>query len=646
MHHPTQELTCFAARRKNERGAALLTTLLISMLLLAAGGALIVSTSLTTANTYDSTAEAKAYYSAEAGLQATLNVLRGKVTSNPAGATMTFRNALTLATSNDVAGGDATTYARLSRWLPYSSRTTAGTYVAVDSNNTGYSIKVTDPDNSNLVSFTTTGSIDDGSNTKTFPGLSPGSSATITINDVTGANINAYPTASNQQLISIRVQATRLGATIPETKFSIRIHQTAPFEGIGYLTGLITPGTITNTTSTVQFNYTLPSTKVNEGTYTVNSDPLPLVAPNVSGGVTTALASITAPDPQRLLVQSTGTGPKGARKQLEMIVNASLFDVDPPSPITIRGADDQTQSMTFNLGDSNSKIYTGEDRAGIEGQQPTIAISLHDWTAANGVLTKRATIADPKLSILDINPIPNPWNPALLPPPLTPPPSALTPSFLRTADAARRFLNSSEITARTEGRYFASLNGYADSGVRGSPAFTFVGGDCDLDGGTGLLIVTGNLTLKGNMASTALSLCSETATWNAAAAAMAAASARLSSAAWIARQETSALHSSTFPAAAIRPFKTIICQRSVLITQPVSVLPESSKNKLPTLLLNLLRTGACIFTEAAPAFFCPANNSLDIRTHGSYHPFRLCKRFPFSFASSHASRICARRPRV
>ncbi|MGI8654185.1 MAG: hypothetical protein ACR2LC_03085 [Pyrinomonadaceae bacterium] len=496
--YPTQGLTCVAVRRKNERGAALLTTLLISMLLLAAGGALIVSTSLTTSNTYDSTAEAKAYYSAEAGLQASLNVLRGKVTSSPAGVTMSFRNALTLATSNDVAGGDATTYARLSRWLPYSTRTTPGTNVAVDSNNTGYNIKVTDPDNSNLVSFTTTGSIDDGSNTKTFPGLSPSSSATITINDVTGTNINAYPTAANQQMISIRVQATRFGATIPETKFSIRIHQTAPFEGVGYLTGKITPGTITNTTSTVQFNYTLPSTKVNEGTYTVNSNPLPLVAPNVSGGVTTALASITAPDPQRLLVQSTGTGPKGARKQLEMIVNSSLFNVAPPSPITIRGADDQSQSMTFSLGTSNAKYYTGKDNAGIEGQQPTVAISLHDWTAGNAGVIKGSTVDAPQLSVLDINPIPNPWTPTLLPVPASPPPTALTPYFLRTADAARRFLDSSETTARAQGRYYTSLNGYADTGVRGDAAFTFVDGDCNLDGGTGLLIVTGNLTLKGN----------------------------------------------------------------------------------------------------------------------------------------------------
>lgn len=495
--YPTQGLTCVAVRRKNERGAALLTTLLISMLLLAAGGALIVSTSLTTSNTYDSTAEAKAYYSAEAGLQATLNVLRGKVTSSPAGATMSFRNALTLSTSNDVAGGDTTTYARLSRWLPYSSRTTAGTSVAVDSNNTGYYIKVTDPDNSNLVSYTTTGSIDNGSYTKTF--TRPGGTATITINSITGTNVNAYPTATLQQIISVQVAATGIGAIIPAgTKFSIRINQTAPFNGVGYLTGIITTGTITRATCNVQFDYDLSSTKANEGTYTVNTDPLTLSAPNSSGGLTTVLGSITAPDPQRLLVVSTGTGPKGARKELDMIVNSSLFNLSPPSPITIRGSDDQTQSMTFDLGSSNAKSYTGVDRAGIEGQQPTVAISLHDWTVADAGLIKGATIADPQVSVLDINSLPSPWTPTLIPVPSSPPPTAITPDFLRTADAARRFLDSAEITARTQGRYYNSLSGYADTGVRGSAAFTFVDGNCNLDGGAGLLIVTGNLLLNGN----------------------------------------------------------------------------------------------------------------------------------------------------
>ncbi len=47
-----------------------------------------------------------------------------------------------------------------------------------------------------------------------------------------------------------------------------------------------------------------------------------------------------------------------------------------------------------------------------------------------------------------------------------------------------------------DGRYFTSFSG--NSGTSTTPAFTFVDGDCTLDGGSGLLIVTGNLTMNGN----------------------------------------------------------------------------------------------------------------------------------------------------
>ena len=63
--------------KTGERGAALVSTLLIAALLLAAGGMLILTTSMTGTNTIDAAAEMQAYYAAEAGLQATLNVLRG-----------------------------------------------------------------------------------------------------------------------------------------------------------------------------------------------------------------------------------------------------------------------------------------------------------------------------------------------------------------------------------------------------------------------------------------------------------------------------------------------------------------------------------------------------------------------------------------
>src|SRR5687767_16011747 len=83
-------------RRRSERGAALVSVLLISTLLLTAGGLLLLTTSMSATNTADAAAEMQAYYSAEAGLQRALNVLRTRdipAGTMPAGATtLTFRH--------------------------------------------------------------------------------------------------------------------------------------------------------------------------------------------------------------------------------------------------------------------------------------------------------------------------------------------------------------------------------------------------------------------------------------------------------------------------------------------------------------------------------------------------------------------------
>ena len=125
--------------RRNERGAALVISLLIATILIVAGGALIQITSMSAANAIDSTAETQAYYGAEAGLQAALNALRHNATPSttamPLNMTrINFRNAVIPASSNDCpggSGGDPSTVARLSRWLPYSDRRAAGSRVAV-----------------------------------------------------------------------------------------------------------------------------------------------------------------------------------------------------------------------------------------------------------------------------------------------------------------------------------------------------------------------------------------------------------------------------------------------------------------------------------------------------------------------------------
>ena len=78
----------------------------------------------------------------------------------------------------------------------------------------------------------------------------------------------------------------------------------------------------------------------------------------------------------------------------------------------------------------------------------------------------------------------------------TTPDTVDTPSFLKTADRARAYLNSLQSQAESTGRYFKSNTTINDS--VNNPMFTFVDGDCTLEGGSGFLVVTGTLTMRGN----------------------------------------------------------------------------------------------------------------------------------------------------
>ena len=121
-------------RWSNQRGVALITTLLVSTLLLIVGGALIMTTNLAHGLAIDSTSELQAYYSAEAGTNAAINVLRGNIASNPAGTNATFRNAVTTPT--------------LDQWLTYGATIDGTSVVSLSTNPVmGYTVDVSDPDN-------------------------------------------------------------------------------------------------------------------------------------------------------------------------------------------------------------------------------------------------------------------------------------------------------------------------------------------------------------------------------------------------------------------------------------------------------------------------------------------------------------------
>lgn len=323
-----------ASDRHGEKGAALVIAILLATLLLAVAGTVILTSGMSAITSIDATAELQAYYGAETGLEAALNVIRGHVAPHGiAGTTkMGFRNAVDPLISNGAAGSQA----RLSAWLTYGDNgriTPAGA-------NYSYSVVVIDPD-----------------------------------------------------------------------------------------------------------------------------DP--------TGTKRTADASYR---PKRIQVQSTGYGPKGSVKRMEMVVQKVSFDFDPDAMLLTRSSEDGTlATMSFDIGSSASKFYTGHDNASSGSNLPTFGTtSIGDLAVANEAITKGATVQDVKTAQVDVGEL---------------------PSWLQNADAARDFLNYMQVVARSMGRYYTSFSGAA--GTTSSPAFTFVNGNMTLTSGAGLLIVTGDVTLDG-----------------------------------------------------------------------------------------------------------------------------------------------------
>ncbi|HEX5704562.1 MAG TPA: pilus assembly PilX N-terminal domain-containing protein [Pyrinomonadaceae bacterium] len=319
-------------RDKSQRGAALITVLMMSTLMLATGGALVLVTSLSNRTAIDATAERQAYYSAEAGIQDTLNILRGNVNPQPgmpAGSQITFLRAKTAASSN--LPGDNSTTARLSGWLNYS-------YVGANGD-------------------------------------------------------NRVPLTANY----------------------------SPLNGLAYSVQILDP----------------------DGT---------------ANGV----------EPSRLLIRVRGFGPKGAEKRMEAIIRRTTFDYNAPAMLMMRGADD-CAAMTFDIGDSNAKDYSGHDNTSTT-ILPAFGSTCDGDLAIEEASDGKETVELPKAAKIDISSL---------------------PVWLQNVNDARLFVAEQKADAIVQGRYFTSFDGNAEG-------FTFVDGDCDLDGGSGLLIVTGTLTMAGN----------------------------------------------------------------------------------------------------------------------------------------------------
>ncbi|HYW70458.1 MAG TPA: hypothetical protein VE961_05460, partial [Pyrinomonadaceae bacterium] len=424
---------------RDERGAALITVLMIAVPLLMAGGSLILITSMNTANTADMAAETKAYYAAESGAQEVLQVMRGNVApsplfaSNPMGGiapenVITFRKAVTQATSN--LSSDANN-PRLSRWLSYDSTYTdrvplTASYSPISG--LAFNVEMSDPDNTNTVTFSTSGGFPNwGMNDNhTFSGA--GNQAKITYVPQASTSITGSGSSTlGKFVIDPGVSGS---ITLSNEPFKITITQTAPWNQ-SYTINCTLTGTINSAGSYVVVNFPNLSNNFNGALYTRTSTALN------SNSATPMAVSVTAPEPVRLIVKINGFGPRSAKKQLQFMMARAGFDFSPVSAITLRSADDGS-AASVQVGSSSVYSYSGFDNAA-GSDLPAIAVtSSGDYNGLMGQSLPGGQVKGVPAAVQQID-------------------DASLPSLLQSADNARAAVIALRTIAENNGRYFTTV---------------------------------------------------------------------------------------------------------------------------------------------------------------------------------------------
>jgi hypothetical protein len=539
--------------RKNERGAALVLVLLVSSLLIVAVTALLLEASTHTANVTDATSEEQAYYAAESGIQSVVNVLRRntvlpdalrldptKPATDPANQIDYFK-AVKLSTSN--LPGDTSLVPRLSRWLPYDTNfpdrvilSDAATYT--EKNGFAYKVTVENPDNvGDVVTYSSVGYIGTpGLPTVTFVGAVPGvDTATITYIPSPSVTVDVSSGIANDiDFGRFIISYTGNGAPVTRTRFVINVNFTRPFLTTKVIRGYIEAGNIGPLT-TAWILYDSPVYVVLGST--VSMSPLPgclapqcgdydpnppdllpppysyyrigykitptaPTAPN-SLAETRVLASITAPEPIRLVIRSTGWGPQGAVKQLESVIQKNYFNgLGAPSPLTLIGppctpvgaclptippTDPVPPAFIFNPGTAAGTVYSGKD-VRLRAFLPPIGLT-NDYNVNR--VHYEVTHGPPNAyggkvfgEVTNINDELPPW--------------------LQSPRRLDQALQQLKATAIASGKYYGPGVTPPNSGggrygdVTTATGITYIDGNLEFSQeGGGILVVTGTLTFKG-----------------------------------------------------------------------------------------------------------------------------------------------------
>jgi hypothetical protein len=215
-------------------------------------------------------------------------------------------------------------------------------------------------------------------------------------------------------------------------------------------------------------------------------------------GANTINATMGHPEPIRLLIKSTGYGPRGAVKQLEAIIQKNfLNNLTAPATLTLVGpasTASPSTSFLFDPGSSNVTTYSGDD-----------AVST-DIIPPIGTTDSGSTNLDAVQDSVDGLP-PHPFNGNIVGmpsnvnqelPPWLQNPTGMDAAVKQLAQVAS---GSADSTNTVNGsRFFPSGTQPSSFGDNTSgTGITFCDGDCVFTGnGGGILVVTGKLTLHGN----------------------------------------------------------------------------------------------------------------------------------------------------
>lgn len=490
--------------RGGESGAALVTVIFLTFILLVACVALLSAVGAGSANSADVLAETKAYYAAESGLQATINVLR-----NTGANGLDYKTALT--------DPDLDTY------LSYCTSTDCDPARVVFANGTAtydpevhpaYSVQLSDPDNTEAsLTFNTVGTFEDSGSmevsgsTVYIPSMNAATRTEITFTGASSTTLNfpSPPTTPSLEtfpsLGTFQVSRVNGGVALPQIEFNINYRITAPRQAVRTIRGTIAATLTADADLQISFLSQVYKTlgsdlelcKTNsadlDGTDTGGFCSTTTLSLSTASPSASFYGNIEPLEPFRLKILSTGYGPRGARKQLEAIVQKDFFNgLASGAATTMIGPN---PGWDFLAGTSEPIEYNGCDTSG-------------EYCVPSFGFTDPTNLADALAFMQDMNGTMDP-PPALL--------GSEVPGWQSSVSALDQLVDQLRSAAQNSGRYFKNTNGpdsfmdvdFPAGSVDSGQGITFCEGSCraNTDGG-GILVVTGKLTNVGGWSFTGL----------------------------------------------------------------------------------------------------------------------------------------------